>query len=54
MVREEERVGNNVPSGVPGEVLLIEKNTHQLGNRERGMGLGVQRVSTAIRAIKVI
>ena len=35
MVREEERVGDDGPCGIPGELLLVEQDAHQLGDRER-------------------
>ena len=39
VVSEEERVGNDVPGGIPWEVLLIEKDAHELGDGEGWVGL---------------
>lgn len=30
MVREEERVGDDVPGDVPGKIFVVEEDTHQL------------------------
>ena len=43
MVREEERVGGDVPGIVPLEILLVQENTHQLGDRERRVRLNRNR-----------
>lgn len=39
MVCEEESASNDIPSNWPLDVLLIEKDTHELWNSERGVGL---------------
>lgn len=39
MVREEECPGDNVPGSIPRELLLINKNAHELRNGERRVGL---------------
>lgn len=41
VVGVEEDVGGDRPGLIPGEVFLIEKNAHQLGNSEGGVGLMV-------------
>ena len=39
MVGIEERVGGDFPSLVPGDVLLVNEDAHELRNRKRGMRL---------------
>lgn len=39
MVREEERVGDDIPGLVPGDVLLVDEDAHQFGDGERRVGL---------------
>jgi hypothetical protein len=39
VVREEERVRDDAPGNVPREIFLVEQDAHQLGHRERGVGL---------------
>ena len=43
MVGVEERVGGDVPGVVPLEILLVQENTHQLGDRERRVCLNRNR-----------
>ena len=35
MVRVEERVGRDLPRLVPRDVLLVDEDAHELGDRER-------------------
>lgn len=39
MVSEEERLGDDGPSLVPRDILLIDKYAHQFNNGERRVGL---------------
>ena len=39
VVSEEECVSNDVPSGVPWEVLLVKKDAHELRDSEGWVGL---------------
>ena len=39
MVGVEEGVGDDVPRCVPGEVFVVDKDTHQFGDSERRVGL---------------
>ena len=39
MVGEEERVGDDTPRGVPRNVLFVDEDPHEFGNRESRMGL---------------
>lgn len=39
MVRVEERVGDDAPGFVPGKILVVDEDAHQLGDGEGGMGL---------------
>ena len=45
VVREEERVADDVPGLVPRHLLLVDEHAHELGNRERRVGLRVFSVS---------
>ena len=39
MVGEEERVRRDLPGEVPGNVLLVNEDTHELGDSKRRVGL---------------
>ena len=39
MVGEEERAGDDIPSSVPWDILLIEENTHEFWNGKRRVGV---------------
>ena len=43
--KEEEGDLRDVPRGVPRQVFLVEEDAHQLGDRERGVGLRRVRMS---------
>ena len=47
VVREEEHVGDDVPSSVPRNVLLVEENAHQLNYSERRVSLQPEVRTTA-------
>lgn len=39
VVGEEERAGDDIPSSVPCDILLIEENTHEFWNGKRRVGV---------------
>jgi hypothetical protein len=39
VVRVEEGVGDDLPRGVPRLILLVDEDAHELGYRERRVGL---------------
>jgi len=49
MVCEKERVGNNCPCAVPWDLLLVDKDAHELDNGKCRMGL---RLSSAFIVMK--
>ena len=47
VVREEERVAGDLPGLVPWNVLLVDKDAHELGDGERRVRLGKSLVRQA-------
>ena len=39
VVGKEERVGDDIPGGIPWDILLIEEDTHELRNGKRRVGV---------------
>ena len=45
MVREEERVGHDVPGLIPRKLFIVEEDAHQLRNSKSWVGLQDERIS---------